>query len=148
MPKTSESPKYIWKLHTDGASNDRCSGAGVFLETPEGRSICYALKFNFRATNNEAEYEALLAGLKLARDLRIIAVEIYCDSQLVVCQVRGEYQARDRRLAAYLAQVQETLNQFEYYAIYYIPREHNQKADSLAKLASTGEAQQMGDLFP
>ena len=84
LPETSKSPEYVWKLYTDGASNDRCSGAGVVLETPEGRSICYALKFDFRATNNEAEYEALLAGLKLARDLRIIAVEIYCDSQLVV----------------------------------------------------------------
>ena len=132
LPETSESPEYIWKLYTDGASNDRCSGAGVVLETPEGRSICYALKFDFRATNNEAEYEALLTGLRLARDLRIVAVEIYCDSQLVVCQVRGEYQARDRRLAAYLARVQEILNQFDYYAIYYVPRELNQKADSLA----------------
>ena len=45
------------------------------LETPEGRSICYALRFEFRATNNEAEYEALLTGLKLARDLRITAVK-------------------------------------------------------------------------
>ena len=95
-------------------------------------------------TNNEAEYEALLAGLKLSRDLRIIALEIYCDSQLVVCQVWGEYQAKDRRLAAYLARVQEVLNQFDYYAIYCIPRERNQKADSLPKLASTSEARQMG----
>lgn len=76
LPETSNSPEYIWKLYTDGASNDRCSGAGIVLVTPEGRSICYALKFDFRATNNEAEYEALLTGLKLARDPRIIAVEI------------------------------------------------------------------------
>lgn len=45
------------KLHTDGSSND-CIGAAVVLDTPEGRSICYALMFDFRATNNEAEYEA------------------------------------------------------------------------------------------
>lgn len=144
LPESSESPKHIWKLYTDGASNERCSGAGVVLETPEGRSICYALKFEFRATNNEAEYEVLLTGLKLAHDLRIVAVEIYCDSQLIVYQVRGEYQAKDRRLAAYLSRVREILDRFDYYAIFYIPREHNQKADSLGKLASTGEAQQLG----
>lgn len=53
-------------------------------------------------------------------------------------------QARDRRLTAYLARVQEVWNQFDYYAIYCIPRDHNQKADSLAKLESTIEAQQIG----
>lgn len=59
----------------------------MVLETPEGRSICCASKFDFRVINNEAEYEALLAGLRLDGDLRVIAVEIYCNSQLAVCQV-------------------------------------------------------------
>lgn len=89
------------------------------LETPKGRSLCYALKFDSRATNNKAEYEALLAGLRLAKDLGVIAIEIYCDSQLVVCRVRGEYQARDWRLASYFMRVQEVLNQFNYYVIHY-----------------------------
>ena len=62
LPETSKSPEYIWKLYTDGASNDRCSGAGIVLETPEGRSICYALKCDFRATNNEAEMKLCLLG--------------------------------------------------------------------------------------
>jgi ribonuclease HI len=80
MPETSESPKYIRKFHTDGASNDQCSSAGVVLETPKGRSLCYAIRFDFRATSNEAKYEALFARLKHDRDLRVIVVEIYCDS--------------------------------------------------------------------
>ena len=79
-----------WKLYKDGASNDRCSGAGIVLMTPESRSICYALKLNFSTTNNEAEYEALIAGLNLAREVDLKSIEIFCDSQLIVCQVRGD----------------------------------------------------------
>ena len=77
-------PPIQWKLYAEGASNDRCFGAGVVLVTPENRSICYALKLNFSATNNEAEYEALIAGLKLVGELGVKSVEIFCDSQLVV----------------------------------------------------------------
>lgn len=100
--------------------------------------------FGFHATNNEPEYKTSLAGLRLARDLKIVAMEIYCDSLLVVCQVRREYQAKDRRLAAYLSRVHKILDEFDYYTIYYILRESNPKVDSLAKLASLSEAQQMG----
>jgi len=69
------------------------------IVTPEGRSISYALKLNFSATNNEAEYEALVAGLKLAKELGIQTLQILCDSQLVVFQVKGDYQAKGARLA-------------------------------------------------
>ena len=110
-------PPIRWKLYTDGASNDRCSGAGVVLITPENRSICYALKLDFPATNNEAEYEALIAGLKLIKELGIKSIEIFCDSQLVVYQVRGDYQAKGRKLAPYLVQVQELLSNLERYDI-------------------------------
>ena len=112
--------------------------------TPENRSICYALKLNFPATNNEAEYEALIAGLKLAGELGVKSVEIFCDLQLVVYQVRGDYQARGQKLAPYLALVQGLLANFEHYDISHVPREQNKEADSLAKFASTGDAQQMG----
>ena len=140
-------PPVRWKLYTDGASNDRCSGAGVVLVTPENRSICYALKLNFSATNNEAEYEAQIAGLKLIGELGVKSVEIFCDSQLVVYQVRGDYQARGQKLAPYLVLVQELLSNLERYDISHVPREQNKEADLLAKFASTGDAQQMG-LFP
>ena len=79
----------------DGSKMLNGSGAGVVLLSPREDRLSYVLQIHFDSSNNEAEYEALLAGLKLARDLKITAVEIYCDSQLVVCQVRGEYQAKD-----------------------------------------------------
>jgi len=66
-----------WKLYGYGARNDYCSGDGIVLETPEGRSLCYALRLEFPSTNNEAEYEALLAGLRIAKELNIKVLQIY-----------------------------------------------------------------------
>ncbi|GKG42852.1 reverse transcriptase domain-containing protein, partial [Tanacetum coccineum] len=54
-------PKNAWKLFTDGASSSDGSGAGLILINPEGKEYTYALRFEFETTNNEAEYEALLA---------------------------------------------------------------------------------------
>lgn len=94
-------PPVRWKMYTDGASNDHCSGVGIVLVTPENRSVCYTLKLEFTATNNEAEYEALIADLKIIKELGVKSVEIFSDAQLVVYQVRGDYQARRQRLAPY-----------------------------------------------
>ena len=75
----------------DGASNDHDSEAGVILITPECRKVPYALKLDFGATNNGAEYESLVHGLKIAKEIGVKAVQIYSDSQLVVNQVLGEF---------------------------------------------------------
>lgn len=88
-----------WKLFVDGASNDRDSRVGVILITSEGRRISYALRLSFRATNNIAEYEAMIIGLSLAREIGINEISINCDSQLVVNQITGEFQAKCSRLA-------------------------------------------------
>ena len=61
----------IWKLSVDGASNAQGSGAGLILTSPEGINIEYALRFRFQASNNEAEYEAVIAGLNLAHSLEV-----------------------------------------------------------------------------
>lgn len=80
-----------WKLFVDGALNDFYSRAWVFLKTAEGRSVYYPLRLEFCATNNETKYEALTVGLKIVKELEIKAMHIYNDSQLVFCQVKGEY---------------------------------------------------------
>lgn len=105
--------------------------------------ISYALKLDFSTTYNEDEYEALIAGLKIAKELGIKTLHIFCDSQLVVCQVRKEHQAKEVTLAPYLNRVLELLDDFEYYMITHIPREKNRRADSLAKLASFRDTQLM-----
>ncbi|MDQ4222773.1 reverse transcriptase-like protein, partial [Pseudomonas aeruginosa] len=112
-----------WKMYVDGARNDYCSGAGIVLETPEGRSLCYALRLEFPSTNNEAEYEALIAGLRIAKELNIKALQIFSDSELIVCQVKKEFQASKGNLPAYLTKTWELLNGFEHYSITHIPRE-------------------------
>ena len=77
----------IWKLFIDGATNAQGSGAGLILTSPEGIDIECALRFGFRAFNNEAEYEAVIAGLNLAHSLEIDQLEVCSDSQLVVRQI-------------------------------------------------------------
>nr|GEZ29411.1 reverse transcriptase domain-containing protein [Tanacetum cinerariifolium] len=73
---------YKWKLYTDGASSSNGLGAGLMLIDPEGKEYTYALRFKFETTNNEAEYEALLAGLRIAQEMEIVNLEIFVDSQV------------------------------------------------------------------
>ncbi|GJV56902.1 reverse transcriptase domain-containing protein [Tanacetum coccineum] len=83
-----EKPKEVsdlnskWRLYTDGASNLDGSGVGLMLIDPKGKEYTYALCFEFETTNNEAEYEALLAGLRIAQEMEITKVAIFLDSQL------------------------------------------------------------------
>ena len=83
-----------WKLSVDGASNAQESEAGLILTSPEGIDIEYALRFGFCTSNNEAEYEAVIAGLNLAHSLEVDQLEVYNDSQLVVRQIENTYEAK------------------------------------------------------
>ncbi|GKU85421.1 hypothetical protein SLEP1_g100 [Rubroshorea leprosula] len=78
-----------WTLYVDGASSSKGSGAGALLIGPDGYRSEHALKFNFDATNNMAEYEALLLSLQLALELKISTIQVYSDSQLVVNQINS-----------------------------------------------------------
>ena len=94
----------------------------------------------FDASNNEAEYEALLAGLRNAKALGVRSLTIFSDSQLVTSQLTGEYQARDDRMASYLAWAKEMLSSFDKAEVVQVGRELNSHADALANLASAIEA--------
>ena len=76
-----------WFLYVDGSSNNQGSGAGIIVTTPKGIQLEYALRFSFKASNNEAEYEALLVGLQLATTMGVEQIRVYSDFQLVVNQV-------------------------------------------------------------
>ena len=82
----------------------------------------------------------LLTGLRLARDMNIKILDIYSDSQLVVNQVMGEYQARGLKMVAYLNKTKDLLAQFDKYTLQQVPRDQNSNADALAKLASAKDA--------
>ncbi|GJW48260.1 reverse transcriptase domain-containing protein [Tanacetum coccineum] len=111
-------------------------GAGLVLIDPSGTEYTYAIRLTFPSTNNEAEYEALLAGLRMARKMKVQALNVKVDSKLVACQMNGEFVANDEGMAKYLAKAKEQAASFKKFSIKNIPRNQNQKADVLSKLAS------------
>ena len=106
--------------------------------------ITYALRFSFKASNNKAKYEALLTGLRLAKQLKVGHLQIFNDSQLVVKQVTEEYQAQGEKIVAYLRSAQGLLKSFNRYSIVQVPRVDNTYDDALARLALTKEADLLG----
>ena len=96
----------------DGASNAMGAGAGIVVITPEGIRLEHSFRLGFKASNNEAEYEALLAGLRAVLHLGAKDVKIYSDSRLVVYQITGDFEARDPRMKAYLSTAKQIIGQF------------------------------------
>ena len=92
----------ICVLHVDGSSNFRGAGLGILLKSPQGDIIARAISCDFNAKYNEAEYEALIAELTLAQDLKATDVEAYIDSLLIVSQIKREIAAKDSKMTAYL----------------------------------------------
>ncbi|KAL0294041.1 UNVERIFIED_CONTAM: hypothetical protein Sradi_6906200 [Sesamum radiatum] len=84
-----------WLLHVDGSSTTQGSGAGIVITTPQGEDLDFAIKFGFKASNNEAEYEALVIGMRMAHETGAKHLLAYSDSQLVVKQVEGTYEAKE-----------------------------------------------------
>ncbi|GAU23256.1 hypothetical protein TSUD_281490 [Trifolium subterraneum] len=122
-----------WTLSVDGSSNLRGSGAGVVLEGPEGVLIEQSLRFAFKESNNQEEYEALIAGMKLAKEMEVQELKVQSDSQLVTNQVSGEFQTKDPQLTKYLEKVKGMEKHFAMFELIYVPREQNARADLLAK---------------
>ncbi|XP_056842923.1 uncharacterized protein LOC130495538 [Raphanus sativus] len=129
-------PSPNWILHVDGSSTSKGSGAGVQLQSPTGELIRQSFSFGFPASNNEAEYESLIAGLRLARAVKAKRLSAYCDSQLVASQFSGDYDARNDRMDAYLRVVQELAREFDFFELTKVPRGENVCADALAALGS------------
>ncbi|GJZ00518.1 reverse transcriptase domain-containing protein [Tanacetum coccineum] len=129
-----------WTLFTDGSSCVDGSGAGLILINPEGAEFTYAMRFRFDATNNEAEYEALIAGLRIAEKMGIKNLQANVDSRLVANQVNGSYIAKESGMVQYLNKVKTLAKSFKEFSIKQIPRSENKKADALSKIASTSFA--------
>ncbi|XP_014523638.1 uncharacterized protein LOC106779933 [Vigna radiata var. radiata] len=132
-----------WLLYVDGASGRTVSGAGVVLEGPNGFLIEHSLIFKFKTSNNQAEYEALLAGLQLAKDMGARRVICRTDSQLVVGQMNGDFQVREDHLLKYYHQACSLVKEFDEVKIEHIPREQNAQADLLSKLSTGKEKGQL-----
>ncbi|GJS76803.1 reverse transcriptase domain-containing protein [Tanacetum coccineum] len=100
----------------------------------------YALWFQFTASSNEAEYEALIVGLRIAAQMGVRNVQVSVDSKLVANQVLGTYVAKEQNVIKYLEEVKGLVNGFASFSISQVPRSKNKKADALSKIASTSFA--------
>ena len=126
-----------WELYVDGATNQRGSGVGLVLVSPEKVTIEKSLRLSFSITNNEAKYEALLMGMAIVQKIGGKVVKVFSYSKLVVGQVRGDLEARDPRMQEYLCQIRSIQSKFEVFDLSHIPRGGNTHADSLATLATS-----------
>ncbi|GAV70904.1 RVT_3 domain-containing protein [Cephalotus follicularis] len=136
---TLESARGLWMLSVDGTSCITGSGARLVLMSPDGWALEYALKFGFEATNNEAEWEALIAGLTIAKHLEVQKIDASSDSQLVVGLASGEYKAREYSMSKYLSHFQSLKSAFKVLRVLKIPRAENAQANQLSKLAKAEE---------
>ena len=101
-PEDANCQEDIWTINIDGLSTQKGGGAGIVITSPEKDVLKYGVQLKFSITNNEAEYEALLAGLRIARALGAEKVVLKSDSQLVIGQVRGDFEAKETRMQKYL----------------------------------------------
>jgi ribonuclease HI len=124
-------------IYIDGASrgNPGGAGAGIWITNGEGGKISEVSRYLGHKTNNEAEYWALLLGLREAKRLGGEALQIFTDSELVERQIKGVYRVKDLDLKALHKTVIENLKTFSSFEIESIPREENKEADRLANQA-------------
>ena len=126
-----------WEVYVDGASNQKGVGVGLVLTFSEMVIIEKSLRLDFPATNNDAEYEALLEGMAMVQRMGGKSIKLFSDSRLVVGQVKGEFEAKDERMRGYLSQVKIMQTKFESFSLLHVPRSGNAHADSLAMLATS-----------
>ncbi|XP_076944312.1 uncharacterized protein LOC143614895 [Bidens hawaiensis] len=136
QPQVPPEQGHVWSLFTDEASSNEGSGAGLRLVIPEGHEFTYAIKLDFKSTNHEAEYEAFLAGLRIAKKLGVKHLEARVDSMLIVGQINGTYKEKNDVMASYVSQAKDLILQFSSCKVIHIKRCENKSADALSKLAS------------
>ena len=105
----------LWKLYVDDSLTDRGGGAGLILISPAGTPLKYAVKLHSIASNNEAEYETLLFGLRLAIEMEAQHLLSYSDSQLIVNKVKREFEAKGTKMREYPAIARALAAKFQYF---------------------------------
>ncbi|XP_027911521.1 uncharacterized protein LOC114170230 [Vigna unguiculata] len=126
-----------WTMHVDGSSNPLGAGSRIVLEGPDNVLIEQSLRFTFKTSNNQVEYEAIIVGLNLGRDVGAHKLLCKTDSKLTVGHLNGDYQIKDPTLTQYYHMVVPLTEHFDTFQIQHVPRSDNTRADILSKLAST-----------
>jgi len=125
-----------WTLFFDGSTCDRGAGIGIVLISPRGKKYEFSFSIVTTSTNNQAEYQALIKGLELLKEVRADVVEIFGDSMLVINQLARIYECQSEVLIVYYERCVQLLREFKDFRLEHIPRLHNQEDNRLAQHAS------------
>jgi ribonuclease HI len=125
-----------WTLYFDGSVMKTGEGAGLLFVSPLKEHMRYAVRLHFPASNNMAEYEALLCGLRIAIETGIKRLDVRGDSQLGIDQVMKNASCHDDEMEAYCNAVRALEDKFYGVELNHVPRRYNEEADKLAKIAS------------
>jgi ribonuclease HI len=136
LPTPTERPEH-WVMYFDGSLKLEGAGAGVLLISPMGEQRKYVLQIFWKVSNNEADYEALLHGLRLAATLGIKRLLVYSDSAVVINQVNKSWDRNKENMETYCLEVRKLENKFYGLEFHHVVRDNNVAADVLSKLGST-----------
>jgi ribonuclease HI len=126
----------LWTMYFDGSLMKTGAGAGLLFISPLEKHVRYVIRLHFPASNNMAEYEALVNGLRIAVELGVQRLDARGDSQLVIYQVMKNSHYRDRKMEAYYDEVWRLKDKFYGLELNHVARRYNETADELAKIAS------------
>jgi ribonuclease HI len=126
----------LWTMYFDGSLMKTGAGAGLLFISPLRKHVRYVLCLHFPVSNNVAEYEALVNGLRIAVELGVRRLDARGDSQLVIDQVMKNSHCRDQKMEAYCDEVRRLEDKFHGLELNHIARRYNETADELAKIAS------------
>jgi ribonuclease HI len=126
----------LWTMYFDGSLMKTGAGAGLLFVSPLGRHLRYVIHLHFSASNNVAEYEALVNRLRITVELGVRHLDARGDSQLVIDQVMKNSHCRDRKMEAYCDEVRRLEDKFYGLELNHIARRYNDTTDELAKIAS------------
>jgi ribonuclease HI len=132
-PETAE----VWRMYFDGSLKLQVAGAGILFTAPGGKHLRYALQLLFPASNNAAEYEALIHGLNITVSLGIKRLMVYGDSLVVISQINKEWDCSSDSMGKYCTAVRKLEDKFEGLQFHHVERDRNTTVDVLSKLASS-----------
>jgi ribonuclease HI len=126
----------LWTMYFNGSLMKTRAGAGLLFISPLGEHVRYVLRLHFPASNNVAEYEALVNGLRIAVELGVRCLDARGDSQLIIDQVMKNSHCRDKKMEAYCDEVRRLEDKFYGLELNHVARRYNETTDELAKIAS------------
>jgi ribonuclease HI len=138
----------LWTMFFDGSLMKTGAGAGLLFISPLGEHLRYVLRLHFPASNNVAEYEALVNGLRIAIELGVRRLDARGDLQLVIDQVMKNSHCRDPKMEAYCDEVRRLEDKFYGLELNHVARRYNVTTDELAKIASGRTTVPPGRLLP